>query len=206
MADACTEHSPFIGRVFQNCRLAGGGARVFRNQDIHGVEGVEHGVGAFEDGAVGSGGKGALEVDFGGRCAFEVFKASEEAAEIEFFAEIHVGGTLRRVGKEAVERITLPDKAHTEPEDAEAFFEFLAGANGEDETGDDETPEASEIDNDQRFVINHEAHLRYLPREDSDYSMQGNLRNDGVNAAFIFVSVHVFHRERIRVQRGQIVR
>ncbi len=86
-----------------------GGARVFGDEDVHGVEGVEHGVGAFEDGGVGGGGKGALEVDFGGRGAFEVFEADEEAVEFEFFAEVHVGGTLRGVWQEAVERVTFPD-------------------------------------------------------------------------------------------------
>ena len=110
------------------------------------MEGVEHGVGAFENGAVCGRGEGALEVDLGGGCAFEIVEAGEEAVELQFFSEVHVGGPLGRIWQEAVERVTLPDQAHAEPEDAEAFFEFLAGADGEDQAGDDKAPEASRDD------------------------------------------------------------
>ena len=73
----------------------------------------------------------------------QVLKAGQEAVEFEFFAKVHVGGAFGRIGNEAIERVTLPNEAHAEPEDAEAFFELLSGTDGPDYASDDKAPQAA---------------------------------------------------------------
>lgn len=56
--------------------------------------------------------------------------------ESEFFTEIHVRVTIVSFGEEG-ERVAFPDESHAEPEDAEAVFDFVAGADGPDQAGYD---------------------------------------------------------------------
>ena len=62
--------------------------------------------------------------------------------EFELFSKIHVGIWIPSL-REHRKRVAFPDKAHAEPQDAEAIFEFLLGTNGPDKARHDQTPQTS---------------------------------------------------------------
>ena len=69
-------------------------------------------------------------------------QATEEPLQRDRLANVHVRRSRGAVN-DNVQRVALPDQAHAEPEEAEAVFEFLAGGDGPDQAGDDETPQAA---------------------------------------------------------------